>query len=113
MSTLAAEDRFGKMIPFNNSLNCCGCEIGKNCARVVIARLRTAMRVWKSRGVKTESGDGLKFGSERYDGKRMINMERIDNVSMRVSGGMSDYTQVSTLQTYASVTVTYVPKLSQ
>ena len=57
---------------------------------MVIARLRTAIRGCDSSGVMTVNGGGDKLGSERYVGKRVINIERIASVSMTVSGGILD-----------------------
>ena len=57
---------------------------------MVIARLRTAGRECVSRGVKTEIGAGSKFGSDRYVGKRVIRMDKIESVSRSVSGDMED-----------------------
>lgn len=71
-----------------------------------MARLRTAIREWNNNGVSTDSGAGLRLGSARYDGKRTIRIDRIDSVSIIVSGGMSDYlrcklcTKVSDMRTY-------------
>lgn len=79
------------MLPARSSLKLSGCETGRNRARVVIARFRTAGRECESRGVKTARGLGSRLGSERYVGNRVMRMDRMDRVSKSVSGDMEDW----------------------
>ena len=56
-----------------------------------MARLRTAGRGWSSRGDITERGWVARGGEVRCTGNRVIRMERMERVSMRVSGGVKGY----------------------
>jgi hypothetical protein len=73
----------------NNS----GDETGTNWDRVRIARLRTAGRGWERSGVRSGRGSTGRGGEETWVGNREIRIERMDSVSMSVSGGVSDYKQ--------------------
>ena len=54
----------------------------------MIARFRTAGRVCSSIGTRT--GKGLTPDWDVYWGNRVTNTDKIDNVSMAVSGGVDD-----------------------
>jgi hypothetical protein len=60
-----------------------------------MARLRTAGRGWERSGVMSGRGSTERGGEETCVGKREIRMERMESVSMSVSGGVSDYTLMS------------------
>ncbi len=57
-----------------------------NCERVMIARLRTTGRECDSRGARTLRGAGA---LDRFAGKRLIKIDKIDNDSTNASGGVS------------------------
>ena len=54
-----------------------------------MALLRTAGREWFSRGVRTGTGCGERSGDERCSGKREISIERMESVSISVTGGVA------------------------
>ncbi len=83
--------RHGNTSEIKSPLNNSGDETGTNWERVRIARLRTAGREWERSGVRRGRGSTERGGEETCVGKREIRMERIDSVSMSVSGGVSDY----------------------
>lgn len=91
------------MLLLNRPGKVCGGATGRNCARVVMARLRTAGRGWESNGVSTERGGGCRLGSDRYEGKRVIKIDKIASVSIRVSGGMFAYDHSQCESTYTCV----------
>jgi len=88
---LAVVVRHGNTSEFNSPVNSSGDETGTNCDRVRIARLRTAGRGWERSGVSKGSGSTGRGGEETWAGKREIRIDRMDSVSMSVSGGVSDY----------------------
>lgn len=59
-----------------------------------MARLRTAGRGCERSGVRSGRGSTERGGEETCIGKREIRMERIESVSMSVSGGVSDCKKV-------------------
>lgn len=63
--------------------------MGINCERVMIARLRTTGRECDSRGARTVRGAGLRSALDRFAGKRLIRIDKIDNDSTKASGGVS------------------------
>ena len=70
------------------SLNSAGCEIGMNCETVKMARFLTTGRGCKSRGGRTLSGCGERLALERWFGKRLMRIVRMERDSTRVSGGV-------------------------
>lgn len=60
-----------------------------NIPSVRITRFRTAERGWESNGDRMSSGGGSR--SARYGAKRVARIERIESVSIAVSGGVSGY----------------------
>lgn len=73
-----------------------GGDVGKNCARVIMARLRTAGRAWERSGEMTTIGGGDIDGLDKWIGKRVIRIDRTERVSMSTSGGLEDCHIVST-----------------
>ena len=61
---------------------------GRNCASVRIVRFLTAEREWFSRGSKAGIGWGERSGLESWVGKRDMRIDKMDRVSMSVSGGV-------------------------
>ena len=70
-------------------LHSSGGDTGKNCDSVRMARLRTAGRECVRSGAMAARGCGFVRGSEKWAGKRVIRMDSVDSVSIRVSGGVS------------------------
>lgn len=54
-----------------------------------MARFRTTGRWWANKGARTVSGCGFKVVLDRLEGNRLIRMDRIERVSISVSGGVS------------------------
>ena len=73
----------------NRWLHSSGGDTGKNCDRVRMARVRTAGRECIRSGAMAVRGCGFVRGSEKWAGKRVIRMDSVDSVSIRVSGGVS------------------------
>ena len=92
LSTLPSAANEGSTYDFNSSLlNRSGDDTGTNWEIVRMARLRTAGRGWSSRGEITVRGWVVRGGEVRCAGKRVIRIERIESVSIRVSGGVKGY----------------------
>ncbi len=60
-----------------------------NCERVIMARLRTTGRECDNKGARTLRGAGLRSALDRFAGKRLIRIDKIDNDSTNASGGVS------------------------
>jgi hypothetical protein len=80
--------KLGNTSDFSKPEKSSGDETGTNWERVRIARLRTAGRGWERREVRRGSGSRARGGLVTWVGKREIRMERIESVSMSVSGGV-------------------------
>ncbi len=54
-----------------------------------MARLRTTGRECDNKGARTLRGAGLSSALDRFAGKRLIRIDKIDNDSTNASGGVS------------------------
>lgn len=54
----------------------------------MIARFLTTGRVWDKSGARTFKGGGESAALDKWAGKRLISIDRIDSVSTRASGGV-------------------------
>jgi hypothetical protein len=93
-SRLALGARNGRMWFCNRSLTSTGGATGTYCESVKIARLRTAGRECERSGAIAGRGCGDRAGSDTWAGKRVMSIDSVDNVSIKVSGGVSVYKQL-------------------
>lgn len=90
-SVFAPGPNAGRTFVLRRSAKRSGDDAGTNCESVRIARLRTAGRGCESNGARTARGWSASGGLVTCEGKREMRIERIESVSIRVSGGVEDW----------------------
>ena len=112
-SSPSAPDKPGVIVVLYTSINsACGI-VCKNCDNVTMVRFRTAGRGWLSNGAITSIASDCTAAVDTKEGKREMRIDKIDNVSINVSGGVEASQKTSECSDMKFRISTYIFQLSE